>query len=113
MCFIGYLVGEHAEKEPDDEDDPLIGMDAVAGGAEPILPNRLAYPNFFAPKFLYDCSLSSPSVSYADEMHGCAKHIELGVERWLRGDTRRCDLSYLSSTILASEYESILTQLRG
>ncbi|HEY7773395.1 MAG TPA: DUF3524 domain-containing protein [Marinagarivorans sp.] len=89
----------------------LAVMDAVAAGCTPLLPARLAYPDFFAAPFLYEQhnNTGNRERTTDDEALAAAQKIIA----YARGDTPMLcpDLHNLSWTALARPYSEQLRRL--
>ena len=83
----------------------LAVMDAVAAGCIPLLPNRVAYPDFFAEQYLYSGSSANEAEVIAQKIIDLAKQKRAG--HLIAAPS----LKHLQWTALAAQYWQALQRL--
>ncbi len=88
----------------------LAVQEAVAMGCIPVVPDRLAYPDFFASEFLYPSHADEPESDVA----ALSAHLEplLADPEALRAESAP-DLSHLRWSVLGADYDRELRALEG
>ena len=78
----------------------LAVMEAVAQGCVPLLPDRLAYPNFYAKDYLYQGTLNNPKKE--------AIRIVEQLKRWQKNLPQAPDMSCFSWAQMKHQYQDII-----